>query len=115
MRTRSRNGLACNSVPFEIMDGPFVLRRRLARLEGAEVSPSSGSGIPLSRVQPILGGWELPNHYGSPSSARVVSEIGKCGAKCNSESLGIEKKKVDGQLAIKSEVNCLFAGRCEIM
>ncbi len=106
--------MACNSVPLEILDGPFVLRRRVARLEGAEVSPSSGSRILLQRVQPILAGRELPNQCNPPSSGRVVSEIGKCGAKYNRESPRIKKKKFDGQLAMKSEVDCLFAGRREM-
>jgi len=51
-----------NSTPFEVLNFPFVLFRRRPRGESPQISPFSGLGIRLSRVQAVLAGWEFSDH-----------------------------------------------------
>ena len=52
-------------MPFEVLDLPFVLFRRLSGRERSEVLPLPGLFVLLPRVQPIFAALELADH-GSP-------------------------------------------------
>jgi hypothetical protein len=47
---------------FEILDVPFVLLRRCLAVEGAEIFAFARSRIFLARIQPILTGFQFPDH-----------------------------------------------------
>ena len=49
-------------MPFEVLNFSFVLLRRPARCEGPKISPLSGLGVLLSRVQAVLACFEFPDH-----------------------------------------------------
>jgi hypothetical protein len=54
-------------VPFEILNRAFVFLRRRLAVEGAEISSFADPRIFLARVEPILAGFQFPNH------AKVIS------------------------------------------
>jgi hypothetical protein len=49
-------------VPFEVLDGAFVLLGSLSTLERAEVLPFSRLRIFFSRVQPVSAALEFSDH-----------------------------------------------------
>ena len=49
-------------MPFEILNRAFVFLRRSLGLERPEISSFSGLWIFLPRVQPILAGFQFPDH-----------------------------------------------------
>lgn len=55
-------GVLADSVPFEVLDGAFVLRCCVAGLKCSQVPSPSGLWILPPRVQSILSGHEFPNH-----------------------------------------------------
>ena len=54
---------ACESLPFEVLDFPFVLFRRCTRCEGPEISSFPGFGVPLAGVQAVLACRKFPDHF----------------------------------------------------
>ena len=50
------------SVPFEVLNFPFVLFRLFSRLESSQVPTLAGLSILLSGVQPVLSGLQLADH-----------------------------------------------------
>jgi hypothetical protein len=50
------------SLSFEVLNFSFVFFRSLTRCEGPKISPLSGFGVLLSRVQAVLTCFEFPNH-----------------------------------------------------
>ena len=57
-------------MPFEILNRAFVLFRRSLAVERAEISSFPGLRILLPRIQPILAGFQFPDH--GYSSARCA-------------------------------------------
>jgi hypothetical protein len=51
---------------FEELNGSLMFLRCRSALECAEISPSSLLWIDLPRIEPILPGFQLPNHANSP-------------------------------------------------
>ncbi len=49
-------------MPFEILDGFFVFLRPGLAVERAEISAFSSLRVFLSRIQPVLARFDLPNH-----------------------------------------------------
>jgi hypothetical protein len=54
-------------MPFEILNRAFVFLRRSLAVEGAEIFSFARSWIFLAGIQPILAGFQFPNH------AKVIS------------------------------------------
>jgi hypothetical protein len=50
------------SLSFEVLNFSFVFFRSLTRCEGPKISPLSGFGVLLSRVQAVLTCFEFPDH-----------------------------------------------------
>jgi hypothetical protein len=49
-------------VPFEILNRAFVFLRRSLAVERAEIPSFARSRIFLSGIQPILAGFQFPDH-----------------------------------------------------
>src|ERR1043165_5992230 len=49
-------------VPLEVLHGPLVLLRRLARLERAEMAALAGLRILFARVEPVFARFQLADH-----------------------------------------------------
>ena len=49
-------------MPFEVLNLSFVFFRRPTRCEGPKISPLSGFGVLLLRVQAVLTCFEFPDH-----------------------------------------------------
>ena len=49
-------------MPLEILNRAFVFLRRRLAIERAEIFSFPGSRIFLARIQPILAGFQFPNH-----------------------------------------------------
>jgi hypothetical protein len=52
-------------MPLEILNRAFVLLRRSPAIERAEIFAFAGSRILLAGIQPILAGFQFPNHNDS--------------------------------------------------
>jgi len=52
-------------MPLEILNRSFVFLRRSFAVECAEIFSFAGSLIFLAGIQPILAGFQFPNHYDS--------------------------------------------------
>ena len=52
-------------MPFEILNRAFVFLRCCLALERAEIFSFARSRIFLPRIQPILAGFQFPNHKDS--------------------------------------------------
>jgi len=48
---------------FEVLYGALVSFCFFPRIEGSEVATFAGFRIVLTRVKPILSGFEFPNHF----------------------------------------------------
>jgi hypothetical protein len=59
-------------MPLEILNRAFVLLRRSHALEGAEIFSFARSRIFLAGIQPILAGFQFPNHK-DPLGASVTA------------------------------------------
>jgi hypothetical protein len=55
-------------MPFEILNRAFVFLRRSLAVERTEIFSFARSRIFLAGIQPILAGFQFPNHYGSLSA-----------------------------------------------
>jgi len=53
---------------FEILYGALVSFCCFPRIEGSEVATFAGFRIVLTRVKPILSGFEFPNHFACQDS-----------------------------------------------
>jgi hypothetical protein len=49
-------------MPLEILHFTFVLLRRRARFEGAEIAATAGLRIKLSRIEPVLARFQFADH-----------------------------------------------------
>lgn len=49
-------------MPLKVLDRPLVLSRLFQRAEGTEITAFARLLIFLSRIQPILTGFEFANH-----------------------------------------------------
>jgi hypothetical protein len=58
------------SLPLEKLYRPFVLFRRTARFESAQIAAFTGRGIFLARIKTVFPGCEFPNHDPIPVSWR---------------------------------------------
>ena len=70
---------------FEVLYGALVSFCFFPRIEGSEVVTFAGFRIVLTRVKPILSGFEFPNHFACRNSmirpstkGLVVGTIGLC-------------------------------------
>jgi hypothetical protein len=61
-------------MPLEILNRPFVFLRRSLAVERAEIFSFARSRISLAGIQPILAGFQFPNH------AKVISNYSLCSA-----------------------------------
>jgi hypothetical protein len=52
-------------MPLEILNRAFVLLRRSPAIKRAEIFAFAGSRIFLAGIQPILAGFQFPNHNDS--------------------------------------------------
>jgi len=55
-------------MPFEILNRAFMFLRRSLAVERAEIFSFGRSGIFLAGIQPILAGFQFPNHKDSHRS-----------------------------------------------
>jgi hypothetical protein len=55
-------------MPLEILNRAFVFLRRSLAVERAEISPFARSRIFPTGIQPILAGFQFPNHNDSHRS-----------------------------------------------
>ena len=53
-------------MPLEVLHFPLVLFGCRTRLERAQVAASTGAGILLSRIKPVLAGCKFTDHRGAP-------------------------------------------------
>jgi hypothetical protein len=62
-------------MPFEILNRAFVFLRRSLAVEGAEIFAFARSRIFLARIQPILAGFQFPNHNDSLGALVTATAI----------------------------------------
>ena len=62
-------------MPFEVLNCAFVFLRRSLAAEGAEIFPFARSRIFLAGIQPILAGFQFPNHNDSPGALVTATQI----------------------------------------
>jgi len=59
-------------MPLEVLHFPLVLFGCRPRFERAQVAASTGAGVLLSRVKPVLAGCEFANHSCAPPIKKFV-------------------------------------------
>jgi hypothetical protein len=62
-------------MPFEILNRAFVFFRRSLAVERAEIFSFARSRIFLARIQPILPGFQFPNHNHSLGALVIATQI----------------------------------------
>ena len=70
---------------FEVLNGPLMLLGRRATLERSEVPPLPGFRIGLSRVEPVLTGFQFANHGGG--------RCNRCAGPGEATRLGLKEAK----------------------
>lgn len=62
-------------MPFEILNRAFVFLRRSLAVERAEIFSFARSRIFLAGIQPILAGFQFPNHNDSLGALVTAMQI----------------------------------------
>ena len=61
-----------HSVPLEKLDGALVLLGRAPGRERAQILPATGLRVLLARIQPVLPGGKLPDHWIHENSSQTA-------------------------------------------
>jgi hypothetical protein len=62
-------------MPFEILNRAFVFLRRSLAVERAEIFSFARPRIFLAGIQPILAGFQFPNHYESIGALLTATAV----------------------------------------
>ena len=86
----------CDSMPLEVLNGSFVFLCLCFRRERAEISSLAGFGIFPARIQPILPGFQFPDH----AASTIRRWSGLCALDCRATASVAEHRQAGGAPAL---------------